>query len=251
MKKPNINILFCLGALNGGQATADKWKRTRELAMSGDLEEIDDEHYIKYYGTLKRIKADNPPPVNDLEPGTKHLWYFGSSGTGKSYAARQEHPQLFDKAANTKWWCGYDNEEVVLIDDFDKEHAKYMGFHLKRWADRYKFPAEQKGGNVKEIRPKLIIVTSNWDITELWKDEPNTLNPLLRRFKRVHFKSLSERISETLEPSGVEMREGFDPSSSFAPGFNPGFQIPTPPPIEPTELMNDSELFLNLNFDEF
>lgn len=102
-----------------------------------------------------------------------------------------------------------------------------MGFHLKRWADRYKFPAEVKGGNVKCIRPKLIIVTSNYDITEIWKDDPNTLNPLLRRFKRVRFKTLSERIFEGLDNDGVEEREGFDPSTSYAPNFNP----PVPPPV--------------------
>jgi len=168
-------IDFIIGAMKGGEATAEKWKRTRELAMAGDLDEVDDEHYIKYYNTLKRIKADNPPVVEDLPPGTKHLWYFGSSGTGKSYAARQENPGYFDKAAKTKWWCGYENEEVVIIDDFDKSHA-YQGHDLKRWADRYKFPAEMKGGNIKSIRPRLIIVTSNWDIPEIW-DDPNTLQP--------------------------------------------------------------------------
>lgn len=193
--------------------------------MAGDLEDIDDEHYIKYYGTLKKIKADNPPDVADLPEGTKHLWYFGNSGTGKSFAARQEHPVLFDKAANTKWWCGYNNEETVLIDDFDKSHA-YMGFHLKRWADRYKFPAETKGSNVKSIRPKLIIVTSNWDMTEIWKDDPNTLNPLLRRFKRVRFRSLAERMFDEIDNGDVVDREGFDPSASYAPNFTP--TIPQP-----------------------
>lgn len=215
----NTIYTFNIGAIRGGQATADKWKRTRELAMSGDIEDIDDEHFIKYYSTIKRIKADNPPPVIDLPAGTKHMWYFGSSGTGKSMSARQEHPGLFDKAANTKWWCGYENEEVVLIDDFDKEHAKYMGFHLKRWADRYAFPAEMKGGNVKHIRPKLIIVTSNWDIKELWRDEPNTLQPLLRRFQRVHFRSLGERIEAAVDQEDLQTREGYDPSAGLAPNF--------------------------------
>lgn len=111
-------------------------------------------------------------------------WYYGTTGTGKSLKARSENKGFYLKMCN-KWWDGYLNEEVVLIEDFDKNHH-VLGHHLKIWADRYAFPAEVKGSKVN-LRPKKIIVTSNYHPQEIWANEPQTLEPILRRFKVSHF----------------------------------------------------------------
>lgn len=62
----------------------------------------------------------------------------------------------------------------------------YLGDHLKIWTDRYGFRAEVKY-DTGPIRPKKIVVTSNYKITDLWTD-PNITEPLLRRFKVIEYK---------------------------------------------------------------
>jgi len=161
-----------------GQMEKDRWERIKTLAQEGKVEEIEGGVYCRLFKTLKAIAAEHAPKLvaNDK---LDNLWYYGASGTGKSKLARQDNPGAYIKL-NNKWWDGYNGEDVVIIDDFDKYDIGLSG-HLKRWSDHYPFPAEYKGG-VKLIRPKRIIVTSNYTPEEIWDDEA-TLGPIRRRFK--------------------------------------------------------------------
>jgi len=51
---------------------------------------------------------------------------------------------------------------------------------LKIWSDRYKISGEIKGGKVA-LNYSVFIVTSNWSISELFKD-PKVHKPIERRF---------------------------------------------------------------------
>ena len=82
-----------------------------------------------------------------------------------------------------KWWDGYDHEDVVVLDDFDPKHAEFLSYYLKIWADHYSFNAEVKGGMMR-IRPKTIIVTSQYSLDACFP-EKETLAAISRRF-RVH-----------------------------------------------------------------
>ena len=109
-------------------------------------------------------------------------WYWGEPGTGKTRKAWEENPGLYVKNIN-KWWDHYENEDVVLLDDWDPNH-KCLVQYLKTWADRYPFCAEVKGSS-RLIRPKKIIVTSNYPIEDCF--DPIDAEAIRRRFKVTHF----------------------------------------------------------------
>lgn len=170
-----------------GKRGREFWELVKENAKKGKFDDIDPKVYLQYYRTIKNIHADHGDMPPDLEESTNY-WYYGNTGTGKSYKARSENPGAYLKMCN-KWWDNYQGQEIVIIEDFDKNHS-VLGHHLKIWGDRYAFPAEVKGSKVN-LRPKCIIVTSNYSPNEIWGSEPGTLGPIQRRFTIKHFPDLN------------------------------------------------------------
>lgn len=149
-----------------GESNAERWSDAKKAAIEGRLEDIPADIFVQYYRTVKEIKKDymsKPDDLTDIE----NYWICGPPGSGKSRSARERYPGSYFKLCN-KWWDGYQGEENVIIDDWELDH-KVLGHHLKIWADRYSFLAETKGGAI-HIRPKRIIVTSNYPIESVFED---------------------------------------------------------------------------------
>lgn len=95
------------------------WDQIKLAALSGDLDSIPSDIYIRYYGALRRIAADNAIPVG-IEREVSVYW--GPTGTGKSRRAWQEAAvegaSIYAKDPRTKFWCGYKGQKHVVVDEF-------------------------------------------------------------------------------------------------------------------------------------
>lgn len=183
----------------GGMAKAEEWKRRIALAEKGDMDTFKEEFpgtYFLHYNTVKRIGMDNPRHFAPL-PFFDNEWIWGPPGTGKSLTARTDNPDAFIKSLN-KDWSGYRYETVVILDDVGSYHFQNgMGDHLKRWADHYPFPVDIKYSGAN-IRPKRIIVTSNYSIETLCGADSELCEAITRRFKVRHFVTLHKFDSSTV-----------------------------------------------------
>lgn len=156
-------------------------------AEAGDLEWVK-EHYPKVYLQWKpRLEDICIPSTAIINGELENEWWVGKTGTGKSRKLWLEYPNHFQKELN-KWWCGYKGEEVVAIEEWSPKN-ECTGSQLKIWADRYPFTGQIKGGSLKKIRPKKIIVLSNYTIEECFPAKEDHL-PLKRRFKVTMFYNL-------------------------------------------------------------
>lgn len=175
-----------------GDAECTRWQSAWDAAKIGDIEAIPPDIRIRSYSAIRRIERDFMPPVENLGAPCG-IWIFGLAGVGKTLAVVTKYPNVFIKPRNV-WWDGYQREPVVLLDDVDKFDVRLGGF-LKHWADAYAFIGESKGGSVR-IRPKQLLVTSQYRIEEIWEDV-ETRAALMRRFREVE-KTLGNEITNLI-----------------------------------------------------
>lgn len=168
--------------------------KIKEGKSMKDLFDDDDtvEAAFRYQqGTKAMMSAYNATKQRDFK--TQVEVYFGEPGTGKSRKAYEENPVLFMKPHN-KWWDLYNNEEVILLDDF---YGWYPYHQLLILLDRYACPVEVKCGMI-QIAPKKVIITSNRPINEWYDDKVvKNMNALTRRVdKFVWFHNGEQKVFE-------------------------------------------------------
>lgn len=207
---------------NNGAREKKRWDVAWDLAKKGNLEEIPKDILMRTYTGCKMIYRDHqkkPQPLEDYNAE----WIWGVSGSGKSTLARVENPESYPKECN-KWWCGYQNEECVLVEDIDPDCAKFLARFIKVWADKFAFISESKQGSIM-IRPKKIVFTSQYTIEECFSAKDAVA---IRRRCRVR---KIEAFKEVPDDSA--------PSEDNKPGTVTTFVVPTCPTPEPSLSVED------------
>lgn len=199
----------------GGRTQRERWRQLIELAERGRLDVIRDEFPSEYFRYLERIRSLRKRENVPLDGALEHEWWYGPTGTGKSRRLWREYPNHYAKELN-KWWDGYDDEDVVAIEEWAPKNECTASF-LKVWADRYPFPAQIKGGSLKKIRPRKIIVLSNYTIDQCFPNAEDR-DPIKRRFKVVHFPGIFAGQTDTVHDP--EIRSWLDELDAFESVLN-------------------------------
>lgn len=145
---------------------------------------------------MKRIKQDHPVKPVDLKVKS-NFWVLAPTQYGKSTYARRRWSDYFDKAPN-KWWIGYEGQATVLLDDFGPKECLHLGWYMKRWADLFSFPMETKGGG-GQVRPKHIVVTSQYTMEQCFQYDEKVLEAMKERFSVINLEHWETRIDKYLE----------------------------------------------------
>ncbi len=88
--------------------------------------------FIRYSTGFTKLKSLFQPHRNTK---TRIYWFYGTTGTGKSHAARAQFPDAYWKSPEHLWWDGYDGVSDVVIDDYRCDFCKFA--YLLRLFDEY------------------------------------------------------------------------------------------------------------------
>jgi len=176
------NTQFELGVKPICRNSKTDWETVWESAKQNEIMKIPAHVRIMAYKTIRTIASDYQKPIG-IEKVCNVYW--GLTGTGKSHRAWQEAGiDAYSKDPRTKFWCGYDRDENVVIDEF---RGGIDIAHMLRWLDKYPVRVEKKGTSTP-LYAKKIWITSNIDPRN-WYTEADqaTIDALIRRLNITHF----------------------------------------------------------------
>jgi len=182
---PTDNGGFCERGSLPQQGQRTDIGRFVELARSGatipDVLEECPQEFVKYHRAFDRIRAICYGPRRNK---TIVKWFWGPTGCGKSHAARDEAgDDGYWKSPSTKWWDGYVQNDVVVIDDYRPDFCKFS--ELLRLFDEYPLMVESKGGYI-HFNSKIIVVTCPKPPDVIWSQRTEEdMSQLMRRIEEV------------------------------------------------------------------
>jgi len=157
------------------------------LARAGAFDQMDPSLLIRSYTNVWRLYTDNlRAPMRDFTRKENAIWYWGSTGTGKSLRAKNEMAvrtnegkgECYWKMGMNKWWNHYKGQENVIIDDIGKDCISVL--HLLRWLNWTPEFVETKGGSLP-CMANYFIFTSNYHPREIYGEMGESYNALMDR----------------------------------------------------------------------
>lgn len=126
---------------------------------------------------IASVVLRNPRPIAPIDV----IWIHGPTGVGKTRFCFETYPDLY-RVRDSKWWDGYESQEVILFDDF--RDADYAFNWLLQLLDIYPLSLQTKGGWT-QAQWKTVLITSPHGPTEAYPGCGEDRGQLLRRITKV------------------------------------------------------------------
>lgn len=160
-------------------STKERYKRAYDLAILGQFAAIEPSMMVRHTSNLLKINhmfAKKPSALNmEQTPG---VWLYGGAGVGKTTLCQKWNHYLKDP--RHKWFDGYQQENVCVVDDFAPFHIAQTDI-LKQLGHQFPFQGETKGGHIW-LRPFVTVITSQYLPDVVWAKDDESLAAISRRY---------------------------------------------------------------------
>jgi len=132
----------------------------------------------------------NPDTYHELDvdltvDGHRHFWFYGSSGTGKTWTAKHQQIPYYEIPKNNDW-IGYAGQQLLILNEFKGEMTPTQLIGVMESAQQ-----NIKGSSAALPKNVFLIVTSNYSLRDCYhnlnQSQDEQLNALDRRFTQVRF----------------------------------------------------------------
>lgn len=185
--------------------------RVKQMIEDGkNYEEIADEEpamILKYSKGIKELLTIRNKKDTEKFRFLENTVIWGNAGSSKSREVYDiegaENVYKLDKAKNEAWFCGYNGEKVLLIDDF---YGWIRYDMLLNILDGYRLRIQVKGGH-DWAKWEKVYITSNKEYTEWYEKSETDLEPLTRRITNIIEINRKEEMRKPKKISIEELRE--------------------------------------------
>lgn len=158
--------------------------RVKEGASDRQIATEFDTGFARYYRNIRAFREAVAEPPRRQPWKTLVLW--GPTGIGKSYSCWEYAPQdLHSVSQPGRWWDGYVNQRVILLDDFSDTWGLSAQM-LFRVLDPYPLRVEVKGGFVCAAW-QFAIITTNLDPALWFSSQTQEVKDALMRRLDIHY----------------------------------------------------------------
>jgi len=161
---------------------SDLEKIAEDIKGKKKLKDIAEQYPASYIRYSKGIREFKTLQLEHRTVKPKVTWIYGRTGVGKTNYAYNLSDCVYIKDG-TQWWDGYEQQDVVVIDDFD---GNWPFRNLLQLLDMYPYRGQYKGGYVNINSPNIVITCDKSPYEKYrGKQGNNELSQLLRRIDEV------------------------------------------------------------------
>lgn len=178
---------------------------------------------------------------------THVTWIHGKSGSGKTFQAWNLYPEKgfkYPKMNNNKWWCGLENQKVIIWDDFRPNKETPFNYMLNLM-DEKPMRIETKNGG-RSFIAENIIFTSIHTPEELYHclEVNEDLYQFKRRINRYIEMENRVIVSDAIDPF-INQDMDIETSFNHPPRPNVEWDAPIQRALLPTYIDPDYDLYLS------
>lgn len=138
------------------------------------------------YQQLRFLQLAEPYLYKQKFINRKIIWCYGPTGSGKTHFAKTftNIEDIYFKDVNSKWWCGYTGQSVVVMDEIRADNIKFS--YLLYLFQDLPVRVEYKGGSIPLVAD-TIILTSPYTPMQLYGGSVENMQQLIRRIAEIKY----------------------------------------------------------------
>lgn len=183
------------------QGKRNDFTETAAKVLSGettvdDLLEQNPEMMHQYGRTLDRVE-DLRMSRQQRDFMTEGIWYYGSTGVGKSHRAANTPGSKYYHVYDNRWWDNYRQQDVVIMNEF---RGQLTFSELLAMVDKWPHAVSRRGRCPVPFMSRTVVITSDSPPEQVYREiDMIRMGQLYRRFKVIFCENQTSTVEKNFE----------------------------------------------------